>query len=293
MKIIEKENNKLGIELVALTADQPFKYYDKKTNSHKVATYINDTPFWNKPHVCVVSGAKGSGKTTAILSLISSKKYKIYEGVFDTIIVCCPEQTLKSLVKSPFEDLPEDQIFYNFNEEFMNYCYETVEANSLEGKDTYIFLDDCGEKLRSNKQMIEALSGLVIKNRHFKLTIHILIQEIMMIAPTIRANCDGIIKFKPINAKREKIFHEEYFSELTYSEFLKLNDYIYKKKGDFLLIKFNIPRQFFKNMNEIFLSDLDNTSNGDIGKNSKKEDNEQKSKIEKKEIEAKTSKINK
>ena len=81
----------------------------------------------------------------------------------------------------------------------------------------------------------------------------------MMLNPTIRCNIDGILKYKPVNSKRDKIFHEEYFSNLSTLEFNKLNEYAFKDKGDFLYLDLaSNPRRYFKNFNELFFKNLSN-----------------------------------
>ena len=69
------KNKNLATEVCKLSADAPFKYYDKKSNTHKTAHYINNTPFWNKAHVLAYSGACGSGKTTCAFQGLTEKQY--------------------------------------------------------------------------------------------------------------------------------------------------------------------------------------------------------------------------
>lgn len=255
MIITEKKNDGF-IEVPALVIDKPFTVWDSKEKKYIEASYIKNTPFPWKNHTLIFSGMKGSGKTSTQISLISSKKYKVYYGCFDTIIYSCPESTFRSLKVNPFKDL--EHIYHDFNEEFLERVLEIATENSGEGKDTLVAIDDQGDKLRSPR-LSKALEGLCIKNRHLRLTIHIMIQDVMMLNPTIRSNVDGILKYKPINTKRDKIFHEEFFSQLTTDEFNKLNDFSFKDKGDFLYVDLTSnPRRYFKNFNEIFLTGLVN-----------------------------------
>ena len=255
MKIVEKKSD-FKIELSKLSADQKLRYYDNRKKDEVVADWIDKTPFWNKNHVLVYSGACGSGKTTTCLSLISSrrKNSRVYAGCFDMVIINAPISTLKSLENNPFEDLDDEQIFNKFDEEFLDYILEKSEENSLNDKDTLTIIDDASNQLKSNRRVIDKLTNLVCKHRHLKLTIHLLVQDLIQLPLSIRENISGVICFKPINSKRMKLFHEEYLSDLSYKEFLELNEFLYKKKGDFLFIKFSLPREFYKNFDRIFIS---------------------------------------
>jgi len=245
-----------------MSCDKRFQWVDKKSGKSHDAVWIDQTPFWNKNHVLVLSGAAGSGKTTASVSLISSMKHRVYNGVFDQILVCAPESTLKSISKSPFEKLPESQIFHTFDEVFLDFALQTVEMNSLEEKDTLVWVDDAASALKTNRRVIEKLSNLVMKHRHLRCSIHLLCQDLIQVPLSIRENISGVINFRPINCKRMRLFHEEYLGTISYKEFLELNKYIYKKKGDFLFIKMQNPRVYYRNGNQIF---FDIEGNGDDG----------------------------
>jgi hypothetical protein len=264
MKIREETNPHSGIEVCKMGVDKKFKWVDKKTGKSHDADWIDQTPFWNKNHVLVLSGAAGSGKTTTSISLISSMKHRVYNGVFDQILVCAPESTLKSLSKSPFEKLPESQVFHTFNEEFLDFVLETVQINSLDDKDTLVWVDDAASSLKTNRRVQDKLSSLVMKHRHLKMTIHLLCQDLIQVPLSIRENISGVINFRPINCKRMRLFHEEFLGTITYKEFLELNKYIYKKKGDYLMIKMGNPREYFKNGNQIFFNPESNGGEEEI-----------------------------
>ena len=251
---IEEKPSEFRIEVRPLHADQRFTYYDKRAKEMRPASWIDETPFWNKHHCLVYSGAAGSGKTTTSLSLISStrKKSKVYAGVFDTVLCCAPISTLKSLVENPFDSLDPDQVYHTFNEAFLDDVLEICEEKSMMDKDTLVWIDDAANSLKSNRRVIDKLTNLVCKHRHLRCSIHLLIQDLIQLPLSIRENISGSITFKPINAKRMKLFHEEYLSELTYAEFLKLQDYLYRSKGDFLFIKNEIPRAYYRNFDRIY-----------------------------------------
>lgn len=256
--IIKEAKHDLGIEVCPCKADQKFQYYDPKSNTHKPADWIDKTPMWNKNHVLIYSGCCGSGKTTTSVSLLCSKRQRVYLGVFDQILICAPSTTLKSLANDPFESIPENQVFNEFNESFLDKALETAEYNSSQEKDTLLWIDDAANQLKSNKRVIDKLGNLVMKHRHLRCSIHLLCQDLIQIPLAIRENVSGVIVYRPVNAKRSRLFHEEYLGDLTYNEFMKLNEYIYRKKGDFLFIKMGNPREYYRNFNKLSFQGLDN-----------------------------------
>jgi GTPase SAR1 family protein len=259
MKIIENVNKSVDVDIIQQSVDNKFKFYNKKTNTHDPAVWIDKTPFFNKNHVCCLTGSAGSGKTTLALSLISSKKHRVYQGVFDKILVCCPPSTLNSLQENnPFKNLPSNQIFDVFDEDFLDEAMELLEVTSLEQQDVLLFIDDAASKLKNNKKVIDKLSEIVMKHRHLRCTVYLLCQDLIQVPLTIRENCNMLIYFKPLNSKRTKLFWEEFLPQISYREFLQLCDFIFTKKGDFLIVKNTEIREFYKNFNLLSFNSIDN-----------------------------------
>ena len=69
---------------------------------------------------CVV-GSRGSGKSSYVRSILSSKrgKSRVYYKCFHSVLVVMPEQSRKSMTPNPFKGLPEEDMFENFDEEAM------------------------------------------------------------------------------------------------------------------------------------------------------------------------------
>jgi hypothetical protein len=286
MRIVEKVNEKLNIDVCKLSADSSLTYYDKKTNTNKPAKHIDETPWPNKCSVIAVSAPAGAGKTTLAVSLIASNKpkSKVYHGCFDQVLICAPPSTLKSIVNNPFIGL-EDQTYEKFDEEFLDIALSTCEKNSLEGKTTCLFIDDAGNSLKENKRIIDKMGNIVVKHRHLLCFVILMVQDLIMLSTVIRENLSSIVVFKGTNNKRSKIFKDEYFDELTMDEFLKLNSYLYQKKGDFLHISLNtFPRKYYRNNNQLFLNNLDNNYDGSKDEEVEKTEKSEKT-IEKKTIE--------
>jgi len=97
----------------------------------------------NKSFSAGFLGAAGSGKTSLLLSLLSSRK--IFKKVFDCIIVFMPELSMQSMRNCQFNDLPEDQIFYEISDSNLKRAKKMILATKdlRKGKEnTLVVFDD-------------------------------------------------------------------------------------------------------------------------------------------------------
>ena len=78
-------------------------------------------PFPSQSFFMVICGRAGSGKTSLLINMLESKgDNRIYNRVFDKIVLVMPTNSRKSLKDNPLDDLPADQTF----EEFSNQLHE-------------------------------------------------------------------------------------------------------------------------------------------------------------------------
>jgi hypothetical protein len=217
MKIIEKVNDVLKIEVPKSLADQKLKYYDKKSNTHKQCDWLDTptNPFYNKHHCMLFSGSAGSDKTSSMISLISSMKYRCYSGLYDKIMICAPATTMKSLKVNPFEDLPSNQQFESFDDNCLDSVLEMAEISSLQNEDCIFIVDDAASALKGSGSIVKKISNLIMRHRHLKLSIWILCQDLIQLPLQIRENLNIIIVYRPVNSKRSKLFHEEFLSDFN------------------------------------------------------------------------------
>lgn len=247
------------IELPVMNSDSLLTYYDKKTNSYKPATWLEDTPLFKTPHSMAICGPCGSGKSSLMVSLINSKKKesRAYHGLFSTIILSCPKSTLDSLDNNPFEELDPSNIHHDFTYELLLEVEEIAIENAKNKMDTIFIVDDATSKLRSNMKIINKFTQLLLTLRHLKLTVWVLLQDVIQIPPSVRSNLFGVILFKNINYKRDLITRDEYLSFLSRDEQDKLARHVYQNKGDTLFINFMcIPNKFYRNFTEIIFEPL-------------------------------------
>lgn len=252
LEILKKNNTE--IEIMSQTADSSFKYYNKKNKKIENVDWLPDTQFFpNKNSVFIVLGSPGSGKSTWTTSILTAKteKNRVYANVFDKIIIYIPESTLSSIKENPFSSLPSDQVFHEYNEDFLDYVLESCEIDSLELKDTCVYIDDAASSLKSSGKMIQKLNNLICKHRHLRLTIFLCLQDQIQLSLCARQSVSCIINFSCNNVKRLKLFHEEYLPDISFKEYMELQKIIYKRKGDFFGIRLDKPPVYFHNFDMI------------------------------------------
>lgn len=199
---------------------------------------------------CIV-GSRGSGKSTFLRSILSSKKKesRIYYKVFHSIIVCMPELSRKSMTPDPFKGIPREDIYEEFNEEFMDEVEQKVKENAEEGIFTLLVFDDISNALRNNRTLENRITKLVHLSRHFLTSTIFLIQKFKDIPNGIRQVCDLTTLFLPSNYQATEAFNNEYLKEYNREEQKKLFDLVFKKKGDTLTIRKNIiPNKMYANL---------------------------------------------
>jgi len=251
MKIAEKKG---GLEIIPLNivCDSNLTYFDKKTKTLKDPDWLNETPLWKNNHILVYVGLRGSGKTSTCLSLLTSQgKGKAYKGLYDHIIVCMPSPSINSLAENPFEKIPKEQIFHEFNEELLDYVIETCESNCEQGLDQFLLIDDASSKLRATGTLTRKLEYIIMNSRHYRLTIHILIQEFVFLSPSVLSNVSGLFIYRITQRTRAKEIRERFLSFLNDEKFTELERMVHQKKGDFLFIKMADPIEYYRKFDQI------------------------------------------
>ena len=75
------------------------------------------TPFPNQSFFMIICGKAGSGKTSLLINMLESKAHnRIYNRVFDKIVLVMPTNSRKSIKDNPLDDLPADQTFESFSD---------------------------------------------------------------------------------------------------------------------------------------------------------------------------------
>ncbi len=237
MKITEVDSN-LDIKVPKMKCEQCF---------NPPAPY----PLENKPHKYMVVGAKGWGKTSNLINMLTNKKKKdrIYYKNQHSVLLNIPENSFHSIDNKLIQD--HDKVYHDFDVNFLEEVEEVAGENAYDDEFTLAVIDDSGSKLK-DKYLGKQLTSLVYRHRHLLLSIHLLVQSMMDVPLGIRKNVDGIFFFKPINSKQSTAFIEEYLGDLTKEEVQQLFNYVFDKKGNFLFVKTStLPFTYYKNFNKL------------------------------------------
>ena len=204
-------------------------------------------------------GGCGSGKTSLLVSLLTSKKSKCYRGCFDKILFCASETSIRSIGGDPFKSIPSDQFYDEFNLDFINEVKAITEHESAEERDSLIIVDDACQRLRSDKRLNDTLLNELNVRRHKLANWIFLCQDIMQLNPPMRSTMDGLIIFKCPNDKRELVIKDEYLS-MSMEEFREFCSFVWRKHGDCLYVKLKRPIEFYRNFKliEITKDDQEN-----------------------------------
>jgi len=215
-------------------------------------------PFPNKSFFKIIVGKPGSGKSSLLVNLITRKKkgnmLPIYRKKFNFIYLFCPPSSLKSLSKNPFECLPDDQIYDDFNEETLDDCIDNLEENSEANETSLVIIDDLASSLKEgNRNFQKDFLRLVFNRRHLRVSVILLSQRLFCIPKAVRSVATHIILFPPGNKSEKEIIHKE-FIPIPKNSYKKLSNFVWRTKHDTLFHEIN-SKEFYRNFNKINLSD--------------------------------------
>jgi hypothetical protein len=165
-----------------------------------------------------------------------------------------PNNSRKSIANNPFEELPEDQSFDEFNNEVINKVksvreeFDELDKKKKRPRNQLLILDDITATLK-NIDIQKSLIELATNRRHYKLSIILLVQFIRSIPRPVRFQLTTVIFFKPCNNLDSNIIEEE-FIMLNKQDYKDLIKFVWVNAHDYLLINKN-DETFYKNLNKI------------------------------------------
>jgi hypothetical protein len=231
------------LNVVKLGCDQPL------TTKHEIRK-----PFQNCNFFYAIIGAPGSGKTTFMFSLLTtkSKKDRVYYKVFKDIIYVCPKNSRSSVKDNPLEDL--ETVYDELSNDITDKIIDNKKLYDEKKDKNYqqlLIIDDCSSDLKQ-LQNINLLSQLSKNRRHLNLSIVLLVQYLRDIPRSIRSQPSAVIIFKPANGLDFDIIRKE-FINMPNTEFMELMDFVFKEKHDQLFIDRN-NNDLFKNLQRIIIN---------------------------------------
>ena len=236
--------------------DANYKFKPIKFNVDDILDENIKAPFPNKSFFWVIVGKPGSGKTSLMLNCLSNKKRhtRVYYKVFDKILVVMPKNSRLSIKDNIFDDLPEDQLFENFDDSVVNRVkeirdeYTILNKKKKRNRNTLLILDDVTAYLKDNPR---ALIELATNRRHLKLSIILLVQFIRSVPRPVRFQVTHITFFKPSNELDLHIILEEYVN-MKKDDFNDLTRFVFVDKHDSLTIDKD-SEFYYKNLQKIIM----------------------------------------
>jgi Cdc6-like AAA superfamily ATPase len=148
--------------------------------------------------MCFV-GKKGSGKTSAMLSLLSNKKSP-YHKYFDNIILCSPSAPHDDKLKDLYEELSQEGKYFDSltektAEEMKNLL---ISLNSNEDKkkiQNLLILDDVTQSFPTGRKPSQ-ISGIFCNSRHMKTSIWVVTHKYSSMPTIFRNQLDCLFLYK-------------------------------------------------------------------------------------------------
>lgn len=214
----------------------------------------------------LICGASGSGKTTALYSMMSAKKAKgkrqSYKKCFHHIYIVSPTMANQSIKNDPFKTIPQNQVHRTLSLKVLEDLEEQIKENREEGKHSVIIFDDVGSQLRKSQAIDKKLTQMIQNRRHDFTSYFILLQKFKDAGTGIRNNISHFMTYKPKNRiERDAITNELLPFKHQVSE--QLLNYVFENedKYSYLFVDMSLKQtnkfRFFKKFNLLELEDVE------------------------------------
>lgn len=153
--------------------------------------------------IFAIIGPKGSGKSSIMLSLLTSKKSP-YRKYFNNILLVSPTAKYDDKMKPLYEEVDREGKYWDsLNDETANEMIDMLnELNDGKKKPrNLIILDDCTHSFPSGKKPTK-ISALFTNSRHLKTSIWIVTHKYNSMPPLFRNQLDALFIFRT-NSKVE------------------------------------------------------------------------------------------
>lgn len=150
-------------------------------------------------------GKKGSGKTSAVLSLLTNKKSPFFK-YFNNIILCSPSAPHDDKMKDLYEEVAsEGKYFDTLNEktaeEIRDVLVSLQEMNPKKKLQNLLILDDVTHSFPTGRKPSH-ISGLFTNSRHLKTSIWVITHKYSSMPTIFRNQLDCLFLYKT-NSKGE------------------------------------------------------------------------------------------
>ena len=235
-------------------SDDPYKIKVFSTNKDELyqPDCCNNDVLPKLPFGALVIGKSGSGKTQAVINLLTNDN--LLHEVFDYVYIYSGIKPDKELLK-PLK-VPDKQIFVDFSEEnisnLMTKMEMTVEKLGMSKTPSVLFLFD--DILGSPKILkSKTISKLCTTNRHMNISYIMLSQYYKKIPAVVRTNASYYMIFPSSMVELEKICEELCPPNLGKKEFIRVLQHATSQKYSFFSMntKCDYDKQMRKNFGTI------------------------------------------
>jgi hypothetical protein len=201
---------------------------------------MNDESVFNRRcWTMIITGQKGSGKTSLLLNLLSTpKKEGGLMKEFDKIIMVSSTGRNDSKLDELIEELDSGNAYYDeFSNDIQAEIMEKIDAFNASWKKKrkphiLVIYDDIIHTLPNNRKKGQHFNKFMTCNRHMNASIVILTQRMSELSPLVRSQADLICYFKSHNKKENEIFTE------TFGVPQEMLDFCCKDNHTFMTVSF-------------------------------------------------------
>lgn len=202
----------------------------------------------------LIIGKPGSGKTTFIQSLFSSKN--ALRGKYTKIYLFCPPRSRESMTDGGLSDVQDDRIYDELNYdtlwEVMELCKMDNEGNHKTKYKFMLIFDDMGAYLK-NKQTLKLFNELMMNRRHLRISVMFLVQTFYSVSKEMRRLFTNFFIFK-VNKKPLGEIFSEILEEENNDIVNEIAQTVYDRPHQFLYINSDNGR-LFKCFDEIVINE--------------------------------------
>lgn len=186
----------------------------------------------------------GVGKTNLIINLLDRPRF--YKNKFDKVILFSNTYHNDNIWKS-CKTIEEENVHLDYDDGILQEIVDEQEEAKQSGEpiNTLIIFDDIIQQINKNTSLI---NSLVMRNRHYYLTIWITTQKYSRVSLSIRNNIAYYILFGIKNKKEKEFIIDELSDGVSEEDFTKMWDYALDGKNyNFMVISVkDKPEKIFR-----------------------------------------------
>jgi hypothetical protein len=175
----------------------------------------------------------GVGKSNLIINLLDRKQF--YKGKFDKIILFSNTYYTDRIWKS-CKSIEDENVYTDYDDSILQQIIDEQDEakKNDEPINTLLIFDDIIQQINKQNSL---LNSLVMRSRHYHLTIWLTSQKFSRVSTSIRNNISYFVLFGIKNQKEKKFIVDELSDNVGEDKFLKLWNYALDDKNyNFMII---------------------------------------------------------